>query len=322
MPSKKKTPKRKKTYSASSSGFHFYNLYQNCQRKFYLRYIEKLVPIYTYPPFIFGSAYHKGQEIFYRTHSAAKALRAVKDEILDREKEFEEPEMFKLNLERCPVLLERWIQDRGKTDLERYDIISVEDNIRMYLKWITFRKPNGKTYHPYITGRIDRIMRDKLTKIAAVYDTKTSTFSVKDTVNSFFYSEQAVQYLILGRHKYPELDIKYAVCDVSYWNYKSTGEHNISFVKSDFVYKTDTQLKQYLLSVGDLILEIAQKVEALKAGKHDPVVLFRRNTSFCYSFFRPCEYANICWTSQEGRRRIAGFKKDTTRRTICDHVEA
>lgn len=315
-------PKKKtvKTYGASTSGFHFYNLYQNCRRKFYIRHVLKIVSKFTFPPFIFGSAFHHGQEVFYNTHSAAKALRACKNELIDRRLEFKENDMYKLNLDRCPKLIERWITERGKIDIERYKLIAVEDNIKLPLDWITFTTKSGRKMHPYINGRIDRIMQDRLTKETHVVDTKTSTFSIRETLNNFYFSEQAVQYLALSRYKYPELGIKSAFCDVAYWNYKSSGDHNIKFCKGDLVYKSDEAIRQYLLGLGDLIVEIAQKVEALKNPEYDPAVLFQRNTSHCYSFYRPCEYADICWSNIKDGVRIAGFKRDRGRKTICDHV--
>ena len=75
--------------AASSAGFHFHNRFACCQRKGYISFgPPRLEPMFVATPLLGGGAFHAGKAEFYRTHKEKQALRLLRDELINRKREF------------------------------------------------------------------------------------------------------------------------------------------------------------------------------------------------------------------------------------------
>lgn len=313
MPSKKKQSRsygirRRESYS----GFHFFNLYQNCPRKFFIKYFGRIIPLFTAPPLIFGGAFHEGKAIFYTTKSARKALAFVKKDIIARKNEYEYKDAFETALERCPILLEHWIDKHGESDLSTYKILEVE-------KEIILKVPGTEGF--VITMRPDAVVQHRKSKEIYIMETKTSSFSVDLTVNGVYLGDQATQYWWGVEEKFGHR-VDAVIPDVAYWNKNAKNESNIACVRGDFVFRTQNDIAEYKRGVANVLNEIAQKASAFKTDSYEPTDLFPRNTYYCNAYMKPCEYAEICrgGISLKGRAPY-GFKRDTGHRPkITDYI--
>ena len=255
-----------------------------CQFKFFIKYYLKLVPIYTAKALINGSAFHEGKATFYLTHSKKKAMTVCKNEIISRELEFEYEEDYISVYKRCPILLDYWIDKLGYDDLEYFTPYMVEEELR-------FKLGNGS--HAFITLRPDTILKSKKTGKLFGMETKTSSFSKKLAILGVENGDQATTYWAgLQEHLHGE-NIECILADVAYWNKSSDDEANIDCVRSAPIVRYPEDIRQYKASTAQLFYEMSTKVQAVVAG-HDPYTLFKRNTSHCNSFFKPCEYLPIC----------------------------
>jgi hypothetical protein len=286
--------------TASHAGFHYHNLYQCCQMKWFIRYILRINTKYTATPLINGHAFHEGKATFYMTGSKAKALRKVETEIKSRAHEFENLEDYHFTLERCPVLLNHWIDKLGYNDLKRFTIVDVE-------KELTTRLP-GTNF--IATVRPDAIVKEK-DGDGSMYgmETKTSSFSIKTTEMGVHYGDQATIYMWAARAHYKQP--LYAILpDIAYWNKAAKDESNIKCVRGDLVQRSDRRIAQFTAGLIQLQQIIAQKVEAYRQGA-DPYMLFQRNTHYCNAFFKPCEFAEICDNDLTKVKRLPpGFKRE------------
>lgn len=285
---------------ASHAGFHYHNLYDNCQVKWFTRFILRINTTYTATPLINGSAFHEGKALFYLTGSAAKALRKCETEIKQRKDEFSSSEEYFKTLDRCPVLLSHWIDQYGYSDLKRFDIIDVE-------KELTVKVPGTK----YVfTIRPDAIVREKSNKdMLFGMETKTSSFSIKTTEMGVYYGDQATAYLWATASHYGK-PLYGVIPDIAYWNKASSNEANITCTRGDIIRRSARRIKQFTSGLAQQQSEMAQKLAAYKAG-HDPYTLFRRNTHYCSAFFKPCEFAEICDNDLTTIKRLPpGFRRD------------
>lgn len=322
MPAKKKTatkPKRgTKAYKnrqrgASHAGFHYHNLYQCCQVKWFIKYILRINTKFTSTALINGAAFHEGKATFYTTGSRAKALRKVESEIRNRQQEFESEQEYRTTLERCPILLDYWIEKFGFEDLKRFNIIDVE-------KELIVRLPGTKNV---ATVRPDAIVEEKGGD-GDWYgmETKTSSFSIKTTEMGVHYGDQSTIYAWAARAHYKR-PLFAIIPDIAYWNKQSTGEHNIKIVRGDLIQRSDRRIAQFVGGLVQLQNIISQKIEAYRQGA-DPYILFQRNTHYCNAFFKPCEYAEICDNDLTRVKRLPpGYKKDRTliKPKLTDYVE-
>lgn len=234
------------------------------------------------------------------TGSKAKALRKVETEIKSRAHEFENLEDYHFTLERCPVLLNHWIDKLGYNDLKRFTIVDVE-------KELTTRLP-GTNF--IATVRPDAIVKEK-DGDGSMYgmETKTSSFSIKTTEMGVHYGDQATIYMWAARAHYKQP--LYAILpDIAYWNKAAKDESNIKCVRGDLVQRSDRRIAQFTAGLIQLQQIIAQKVEAYRQGA-DPYMLFQRNTHYCNAFFKPCEFAEICDNDLTKVKRLPpGFKRE------------
>lgn len=285
-PVKRRSPVKKVTQKESSSGFHFYNLHQCCQRKFYIKYVCRLTPVHVAPPLIQGGAFHEAKELYYKTGSVKKAVDVAEAFIKKNHSFFEHEEEFDKVLYRVPVLIMKWIERFGEYDRKIYKFLAIERQFQVTLPHVDGCPDIVVTVKP------DTIVQAKGSKDIYVMETKTSGFQIEMTNQGVQYGDQATAYIYAVR-KILKKEVRGVIPDIAYWNKNAKSEDNIQIVRGDIVIRKDRDLEVWEKSVRQEFLEISQKVEALKKG-YDEDALFRRNTYYCMSYGKPCEFADIC----------------------------
>jgi len=284
--------------SATSSGLHFYNLYQCCQRKFFLRFgPPRLEPLFVATPLLLGGAFHEGKAEFYRTGKDKHALALVKDEIKDRKGEFENRDEYLETLSRAPAMLESWINEFGKDDLKYLKIIDVE-------KMIKIPFPGKPKWN--FTMRLDLIAEDRFDNFL-VFETKTSSWSIKSTLINIECGDQATAYL-WGATKHYRRKVTAVVPDITFFSKNAADVRAIKNYRGELFYREPEDFAFFSRSMVQVASEISQKMHAVQKGA-DPAI-FARNPYFCPAFNRKCEYADICRMNLTGKSKVpAGFRK-------------
>jgi len=259
------------------SGFHFWNLYQNCRWKFLLRYITGIEPAKTPKALSFGGAMHEAKAVFYRTGSQEAAKKVFIDNLALARAEYEDEEQYIADENRGPLLLDRWVDEFGRADLVDHEILAIEEPMEVAL-------PNGFK----VTFRCDAVLKPRGHKESYIYETKTTGFSVEVTETGVAMGDQATMYLWGCRKLHPEWNVAGLVPDVMYQRQSKVVCH-----RGDVIFRTAREIDQFERMMVGLLTEISQKVQALEKG-YDPLQLFDRNTSWCTSYYRPCEYAGVC----------------------------
>lgn len=303
----------KKQRTASHAGFHFHNLYQCCQMKWAIRFLFRINTKHVATPLINGHAFHEGKAEFYLTKSKKKALAKCRFEIKDRRKEFENDEEYQRTLDRCPTLLEHWIDKFGQADLKRFRIVGVERAIEMKLPGTDF----------VITARLDAIVQEKTgDKAYYILETKTSSFSIRTTELGVFYGDQATLYTWMAEQHY-NIKLDGVIPDIAYWNKQSNSTSNIQCVRGDIIQRSERRQMQTVNGLKQLQSEMSQKIEAVKQGA-DPYTLFPRNTFYCNAYYKACEFATICDTNLAKVKKLPpGFVREegSVKAKTTDYVE-
>ena len=267
------------------------DLFATCSWKFFLRLLLGLEPIHKATPLIFGAAFHYGKAVFYATRRGAKALDAAEKAILHFKHELEsgvEPEAL---ITRVRTLLSRWITTFGQRDLLELEILGVEKEMKVPV-------PGLKGF--FFTVRVDLLARRKSDRAIIIGETKTSSHSVKLTLDALELGDQVSAYVkVVGDKLGEPVSV---LPDVAYW-----GKHTVDPAKIEIVRGTDlTRSKyatsQFMAGVSQRFSEISQKVAAYEEGR-DPGGLFPRNTFYCTAYGRRCEYAEVCRDS----RLLSGY---------------
>jgi len=269
----------------SAEGYSFFNEFNDCPRKFYLRRTIGLMSKTMGSQLINGIAVHAGKARFYKRDGDVDGMidvfQKVMAEMQDMTNSEEKHEMY---LSRGPYMLEQWYEEWGKSDIKNFDILAVEETF-------TARLPNGFT----ISGRMDLIYRDEW-KIAHLMDTKTSSFSITLTANALDMGDQPTNYLYIINQVRPEWKVAGLIPDIMYWNKETMNPKNLKNVRTDEIIRSRDDLEEYEGYTMDTLIDIANRVEAVEAGRYHPVVAFGRRTSHCFSYHSRCEYADICRT--------------------------
>jgi hypothetical protein len=305
-----KNPDQKPERSSSASGFHFYNLYQCCERKAYIRFgPPRLEPKFVATPLIAGGAFHAGKAQFYRTENEKKAIDLVRAEIKFHKLEFESQEEYLSALDRTPAMLASWINDWGKSDLKNLNIIDVERAIKVPF-------PGRPSWH--FTMRIDMIAEDKYDN-CLIFETKTSSWSIKSTLINIQYGDQVTGYW-WGAEKQYKRKVTAVVPDITFLSSNSKDASKITNHRGDFVYREPEDIAFFARSMAQKATEITQKMRAVYSG-HDPAI-FSRNSYYCNAYNRPCEFADICRSKLDAKTKLLpGFRKRPGKFKIQDIVE-
>jgi len=296
--------------SASSSGFHFYNLYQCCERKAYIRFgPPRLEPKFLATPLLAGGAFHAGKAQFYRTESEKKALALVRDELKFRKVEFESQDEYLSALDRTPSMLASWIAEWGKLDLKSLNIIDVERAIKVPF-------PGRPSWH--FTMRLDMIAEDKYDNLL-IYETKTSSWSIKSTLINIQYGDQVTGYWWGAEQKYKRR-VTAVIPDITFLSSNTKDSTKITNYRGDFVYREPEDIAFFSRSMSQKANEITQKMRAVYCG-HDPAI-FSRNGYYCNAYNRPCEFAEICRQNLTAKTKVPpGFRRRPGKFKLAEIVE-
>lgn len=282
--------------TATRAGFHFFQLYQCCPRKFYLRHMVGLDTLKVDYSLLFGSAFHAAKARFYETGNIKAGSETGLASVEGSAKLFPTKELYLKALDRVVPLYEAWVTAFGLQDLKRYNIVAVEKELSLVLPGTEF----------VLTGQVDLIVREKLDRTYWLMDTKTSGTSLDTTLNSLALSDQPTTYLELA-DKALGIKAKGLIADVAYWHKNAKNEANIECVRGEPIVRTPAQRRDYVEGVAQTFSEISQKAEAVKAGTA-PTSVFPRNTYYCTAFFKRCEFADICRKNIAIGQKVKGFK--------------
>lgn len=282
----------------SPSGFHYFNLYQNCPWKFYLRYLVGLASFYTEPPLSAGGAFHEGKATWYKTGDLKAAIKVSQRFLRDRKRDYQDENAYNRDYYRVPTMLTQWIYDWGETDLEVYNIKEVEVQHAVPL-------PNRFK----LTIRPDFVGERKDNGLIFIHETKTTGYSALVTEQGVALGDQATSYLWALSVAHPSWKIEGVIPDISYWHKGSTDAGKIRNSRGAVVRRDEEQLNQFAVSTMNILSDISQRVKAVQSGMN-PHAAFPRNTQWCTSYARPCEYAGICRTPIDPDRFPPGFVRD------------
>ena len=174
----------------------------------------------------------------------------------------------------CIHALRQFHHMRTAGYLEGYDLVSYEGKKAAELSF-SITLPDGFIYR----GFVDAVLQHSETKEVIVLECKTTASA---TVNPAQYknSAQAIGYSIVLDAIFPEL----SSYKVLYLVYQSKSQEYIQFPFEKTYY-------QRALWIQELLLDI----EMIKL--YEGAGIYPMHGESCYSFFRECEYLNICGLS-------------------------
>ncbi len=288
----------------SASGFHFVNLYQSCPRKWYFRYLKGWQNKIVAQPLVLGGAFHEGKAEYYRGQGEGKAIQVAMDVVEKSKKELEIQDLDEIRF-KIPHLLHYWIEVFGKQDRKAFKFLAIERQWEVPIEGTPFT----------MTIRPDTVVKDKSSDLVMIMETKTSGFSSRITEEGVQYGDQATAYLF-GVNKMTKWKPYAVLPDIAYWNSKTRNLDNMKMTRGDLVFRDEERQRNFEKGIGQLFLEMSQKAKAYEEG-FDPWVLFPRNSYYCMSFSRACEFADVCGFDCENRikkppvgfRKIGGIKK-------------
>lgn len=275
-----------------------------------MRYLKGFRNDMTAKPLVQGSAFHEGTAAYYLGKSEKKSIQIALS-IVEEEKEHMRQEDYEDVLFRIPHFIHYWIEQFGKRDLAEFDIIAVEEELKVPLLDTGY----------IMTIRPDAIVRVKSNHdLVYIMEKKTSGFSHRVTSEAVYYGDQATAY-IWGVRKMMQIPVYAVQPDIAYWNKQTRDLSNMKFIRGDLVFRDEYQTDCFERGMAQLFLEVSQKAEAYKQG-FDPWTLFPRNSHYCLSFSTPCDFAEVCMKDWERKRAGTphGFTKTRTVKRLGSYV--
>jgi len=257
----------------SPAGFHYFFSYWSNPRNFYLHYVLGLKPKYTAPPLVFGAAIHEAIAEYFLKGDIDQAIEVFQDEMTFRKEEYEHQDKWQEDFDRGPLMISDWYETWGEFDAEEHEILEVE---KPYGFWI------GPDNAFYFTVRPDRVKKNKRTGVIRPFDTKTTGYSVTKAIQQVESEDQITGYIWALNREHPEWKVKDAVADIMYQRKSKTES-----VRSDPIYRTQLDQKIFELNIVGTIIEVTQKVKALKTMPWP--ILFPRNGQLAGLFGDPYE---------------------------------
>lgn len=271
------------TRRESMAGVHYAMLYDACQWRYYLMYGLGIETLKKDKALIAGSAFHEAKAVFYTEKSLSAALARGTHDITEARADFYNEEDFQFALSRIEPMFTNWYHTYGKDDFDRYDVTAVEQE---------FRLPIPFTNGYVTTQRHDAILQDKEDGKYITGETKTASSSLDFTLNTVRLSSQVIAYIWGGKEVFKD-KYKGLMVDVTYWSSRSKNTSTIKSQRSELIVKSPHEIKSLQVNMAAIFNEIDAKDRALLTGV-SPEFLYRRNTYYCYAYFRQCPYASVC----------------------------
>lgn len=267
---------------ASALGYHMINMYQQCNRKWHLRYNLGITPTKMGKALVFGRAWHSGMEVFYRGGTAEAALEKIKFELNFNKGDYRDIEDLAGDLAKAEVLFPIWVTNIGSKLFEEYDVLSIEEQYEPRIAdMFTF------------TIRPDAVLRRRSDHRIFVPEHKTTGMSIQTMFGNVDTEDQATAYSwgLLKAHPEYESNFGGILLDVAFCRlYKGKPSGNPD-VQQTTIYRTKNQLQDFEMSMLGLFTELARKRREWDAGRSD-TYLYARNGHSCTTF--GCEYSDIC----------------------------
>lgn len=278
----------------SPSGWHYYALYKTCPRKWYIKYILGLRPVYTKPPLIFGGVIHEAIAAYYNSgFNIDTLIETFEGELASRQGEYESSADFLDNMAKGKFMLDKWVSTWRDYDMSDLEILEVEKQYTLKV---------GPPEDPMdFTVRPDRVVRRKSDGRIVIPDVKTTGYAVDKAIQGAKYDDQLTSYVWAWNKAHPEDTTDTAQVDVMYARGKVAKAE-----RSEDIIITRYALAQFEMGLYGLIKEITQKVIALKEFPN--LLLFPRNGRECGLF--GCEYEPICRQNITPDTPVHGFNRD------------
>lgn len=273
--------------TGTRSGFHFYDLHKKCGRKFFINYVKGIESKYTAPPLVLGGAFHLAKEMFYKGKTVQESILLCVDYIKKKEPLFYDPEQYGKVLNRCPQMFENWAEEVGRAILEEWDVFAAEQYIEASLPDTGYR----------ITMRLDAILKHKKMTYHTIEETKSTQSSLDNMKLGVQLGDQSTLYTWGFKKAFPDLPLLGVIPDITFWSKSTQNPKLIKHYRGihDIITRTKHDLRVWEIGMNHRIKLITEQTEAYLTNPClETEHAFDKDTYWCNSYFKPCEYANIC----------------------------
>jgi len=290
---------KKEEMRESSAGNSIMSLFQSCPRKFYFRYVLGWRDTRLTDPLAMGSAIHEAQECFYKNNfnynmCIDRGLEVIND-------------LNPLLREKLASALHIWNGEIGQFERNKVEVLMVEEPIDIKLS-------NGFV----MTGRLDRLLRDKETDHVFIDDTKSTGWDLTKTLRNYTYHPQPKLYYAGFQDTFPEL-----AKECTGWRTSGiyirerlskgmgTGEFYGNAERSPLVSFLDGQIQDTRNSYASYTDDIAYRLALIEKEESLPSVAFPACGSNCLAFNKVCEYYNYCHKVDQKPNMPYNFEHDS-----------
>lgn len=289
---------KKEEMRESPAGRSVMSLYQECPRKWYFRYVMGWRPIAITDPLALGSAVHEGQEVFYKNDfnykmAIDRALEVIRD-------------LNPLLRDKVASAMHIWNGFIGRFERQNVEVVMVEEPVIIKL-------PNGFN----MTGRLDRLLKDKETDRLFIDDTKTTGWDLTKTLRNYTYHDQPKLYYAGFKDTFPEL-----IDNCDGWRTDGVqvkekfskgvgiGEFYGNAERSPIVTFLDGQIEDIKQSYASYIDDMAYKLALVEKGGEAPSIAFPACGGHCLAYNKVCEYYNYCHKVNSNPSMPHNYSKD------------
>ena len=276
------------------------NLFAECHRKYYWRFIRNVDPKKISIPFFVGGMYHTGLEAFYKGEDTDKIIKSIDTDIDDfLSTRFIQPEeLGQLEIQRAIIIgmLKGYFKVYAK-DIKKWKIIATELFVEMPIEGFDF---------PLI-GTIDLVYQYK--KKIWIGEHKTASQITKDYIDRLPFDLQVMLYPLMVRYALKR-DVQ-AVCysitrkPTIRQKQNETFKDFISRISDDYVNREDFYFyreeilynPKYIKHAINDLHRISEELESYHTMMEKNEVLkmenWYRNSRACFQFGR-CPFFNLC----------------------------
>jgi len=287
----------------SPAGMHFYGLYRECPRKWYLKYMLGLRPQFTSPAFLFGGAMHEALQVYYEGRgNLSHAQKAFRDELADRRNQYAELSKYTDDFNRGVILLEKFHDNIGKDDAAKYDIVETEHEYQI---------PFGPEESKFVfTIRPDRVFRRKDNGMYYPVEAKTSSYSVTAAGQAAERGDQVTGYLWGLSKAHPDWELGGCLIDVLYNKGKVFDAKRVE----NPAFRSKYELQVFEMGLYGTVVELTQKYNSLDTFPWP--LIFPQHRSVCSHW--GCEYMGVCFTPVKEGEVPPGFVRDEWKKDMSD----
>lgn len=276
-----------------------FSTYQTCREKCRLSYVEGYRPVITAPPLDFGSAWHAGLAALYSNNMSIEAARGafihelqIRESALPLSMDSDEKRSIERGLYMLEAYVERWRN-------EPYEVVRRPDTDEPYVEigfavYIT----SWRGIPVMLIGRIDRIMKSKVTGKIVNVESKTTSQGLDTFMKQLKPNHQVTGYHLAAKRL--GLDISGTLWDAVFVssrqpNPKKGGwmTYGIDFEK-DFgrveTRRSDTDIEEFLSDLINIVNEYCEW--RYGAGAKSP--RWPRNAPTACHMYGGCQFRDVC----------------------------